>query len=60
MQRNGFFQTKDRKSAEALEIEFAKRENLFPAVTLKFRKKEIYRKFSFYVAKYCNKKKIQN
>ena len=31
-----FFQTKDRKSAETLKIELAKRKNLFPTKTLKF------------------------
>ena len=51
MQRNGFFQPKDRKSAEPLEIELAKRKNLFPTVTLKFRKKVINRKFPFHATK---------
>ena len=51
MQRNGFFQKKDRKSAEPLEIELAKRKNLFPTVTLKFRKKGINRKFPFHATK---------
>ena len=46
-----FFQTKDRKSAEPLEIELAKRKNLFPTVTLKFRKKVINRKFPFHATK---------
>ena len=55
-----FFQTKGRKFAETLETELAKRKNLFPTVTLKFRKNGIYKKFPFQVAKYCNKKKIQN
>ena len=55
-----FFHTKDRKSAETLEIEFAKRKNLFPTVTLKFRKKGIDKKFPFYVARDCSKKRIQN
>ena len=54
------FQTSNRKSAATLETEFAKRKNLFPTVTLKFREKEIYRKFPFYTAAYCNKKQIQN
>ena len=55
-----FFRTKDRKSAETLEIEFAKRKNLFPTVTLKFRKKGIDKKFPLYIARDCSKKRIQN
>ena len=43
---------KDRKSAQTLEIELAKRKSLFPIVNLKYRKKGIYRKFLFYVAKH--------
>ena len=53
---NLFFQKKkkkkDRKSAQTLEIELAKRKSLFPIVNLKYRKKGIYRKFLFYVAKH--------
>ena len=60
LQRNYFFYTKDRKSAETLEIEFAKRKNLFPTVTLKFRKKGIDKKFPFYIARDCSKKRMQN
>ena len=39
-----FFQIKDRKSAETLKTELAKRKSLFPTVTVKLRKKGIYRK----------------
>ena len=47
-----FKKKKKRKSAETLEAKLARRKSLFQTVNLKFRKKGIYRKFLFYVAKY--------
>ena len=42
-----FLQTEERKSAETLEMELPKKENWFPTVTIKFRKKGTFRKFCF-------------
>ena len=43
------FITNNKRFSEVLENELMKRENKFPTVTLKFKKKGVYRKFPFYL-----------
>ena len=43
------FITNNKRFSEVLENELIKRKNKFPTVTLKFKKKGVYRKFPFYL-----------
>ena len=43
------FITNNKRFSEVLENKLIKRKNKFPTVTLKFKKKSIYRKFPFYL-----------
>ena len=45
------FITNNKRFSEVLENELAKRKNKFPTLTLKFKKKGVYRKFPFYLIK---------
>ena len=42
------FQTKNKRYSEVLEQELIKRKDKFPTLTLKFKKKGVYRKFPYY------------
>ena len=43
------FTTNNKRFSEVLEKQLIKRKNRFPTVTLKFKKKGVYRKFPFYL-----------
>ena len=45
------FMTNNKQFSEVLEKELLKRKNKFPTLTLKFKKKCVYRKFPFYLIK---------